>query len=184
PEGRFFYKMTDAYVIEKADSTNVCVNLKCDEIICRDAGAPRDIQIVYTLNENGVNFDVVWCGKDANRLTEAIFLHIYPECSDFTMIKTGSEVDYKKVASMGGRNLHAVEKCIIKNDFADFELINRHSPLLSPGHGKILEFDDKIEDIGKDGVSFVLYDNVWGTNFPLWYEDNARFNFSIKRKER
>lgn len=31
----------------------------------------------------------------------------------------------------------------------------------------------------KDGISYVLYDNVWGTNFPLWYEDNARFDFVI-----
>lgn len=184
PAGRFYYKMTNAYVTEKSSCTEICVNLKCDNIICTEAGAPRKLQIVYTLNESGVGFDVVWCGKDANRLTEAIFLHIYPESNDFTLIKTGSEIDYKKVVSMGGKNLHAVEKCIIKNDFADFELINRHSPLLSPGKGKILEYDNKVADIDKDGVSFVLYDNVWGTNFPLWYEDNALFNFSIKLKNK
>ena len=48
--------------------------------------------------------------------------------------------------------------------------------------GKILEFDNKKEDIRKDGISFVLYNNVWGTNFPLWYEQNARFEFKIKVK--
>ena len=44
---------------------------------------------------------------------------------------------------------------------------------------KILEFDNRIEDVKKDGISFVLYNNVWGTNFPLWYEDNARFGFKL-----
>ena len=38
------------------------------------------------------------------------------------------------------------------------------------------------EDYKKDGISFVLYNNVWGTNFPLWYEDNACFQFEIKKK--
>ena len=37
-----------------------------------------------------------------------------------------------------------------------------------------------IEDINKDGISYVLCNNVWGTNFPLWYEENAMFSFEIK----
>ena len=39
----------------------------------------------------------------------------------------------------------------------------------------------KYEDIEKDGLSYVLYNNVWGTNFPLWYEDNAKFVFRIRK---
>ena len=54
-----------------------------------------------------------------------------------------------------------------------------HSPLVSFGRGKILEFDNKFESVRKDGISFVLHNNVWGTNFPLWYEDNAKFTFKI-----
>lgn len=48
---------------------------------------------------------------------------------------------------------------------------------------QILEYDNKIESIEEDGISFVLYDNVWGTNFPLWYEENARFKFEIKEQK-
>ena len=50
------------------------------------------------------------------------------------------------------------------------------------GKGKILEFDNRNESVKKDGISFVLENNVWGTNFPLWYEDNARFLFEIRMK--
>ena len=84
---------------------------------------------------------------------------------------------------MGGRNLHAVERCIMKTASGDFTLINHHSPLLSVGRGKILEYDNKIEDVRRDGISYVLYDNVWGTNFPLWYDDNALFSFEIKAED-
>lgn len=64
-----------------------------------------------------------------------------------------------------------------------FEMCNIHSPLISPGGGKILEYDNKIESVENDGISFVLYDNVWGTNFPLWYEENERFKFEIKEQK-
>lgn len=181
PEGSFYYKMKSAYVSEEDTQIKVFVNLKCNSEICENAGAPRDVQIAYTLNSNGLKFDVLWCGKDANRLTEALFLHLYPNAGDFKLVKVGSPIDYKSTASMSGRNLHAVEKCIMKKDFGNFDFINYHSPLISIGKGKILEYDNKIEDIETDGISYVLYNNVWGTNFPLWYEDNALFSFEIRK---
>lgn len=183
PKGSFYYKMDSAYVSEEEKQIKIFANLKCNSEICENAGAPRDVQIVYTLNGNGLKFDVLWCGKDANRLTEAIFLHLYPNTSDFSLVKLGSQIDYNSTVSMGGRNLHAVEKCLMKKDFGNFEFINYHSPLISIGRGKILEYDNKIESIEKDGISYVLYNNVWGTNFPLWYEDNALFSFEISKNK-
>lgn len=53
------------------------------------------------------------------------------------------------------------------------------SSLASLGHGKILQFDNKTESLC-DGLAFILCDNVWGTNFPLRYGDNAYFAFEIK----
>lgn len=182
PEGSFYYSMKDAFVEKSEDKITVSVNLQCESEICEKTGAPRCVQTVYTLNKNGLSFDVSWFGKDASRLTEAIFLHLYPNTDEISLVKIGSEVDYKSVVSMGGKNLHAVEKCKFTNGAGEFELINRHSPLVSIGNGKILEYDNKTESI-EDGISYVLYDNVWGTNFPQWYEDNARFSFEIIRKE-
>lgn len=180
PEGRFYYKMDGAYVSEENAQIKVFANLKCNNEVCEKAGAPRQVQIVYTLNNDGLKFEVLWCSKDANRLTEAIFLHLYPTADSFSMVKLGSQIDYNSTASMGGRNLHAVGKCIMKNSFGNFDFINYHSPLISIGKGKILEYDNKLESMENDGLSYVLYNNVWGTNFPLWYEDNAYFAFAIK----
>ncbi|MDD6603259.1 MAG: DUF5054 domain-containing protein [Eubacteriales bacterium] len=182
PQGRFYYKMTDAFIISDDIATKVLVNLRCDKTACDLAGAPRTIQALYTIDSKGVCFDVIWIDKDANRTTEAIFLHLYPAFDDFSLTKLGSNIDYKSVVSMGGRNLHAVEKCTFKCSGEEFEIQNLHSPLISLGQGKILEYDNKIEDCATDGISYVLYNNVWGTNFPLWYEENARFTFEIKEQ--
>ncbi len=172
PSGRF------SYLVDKmcAKDKQIIVNLTCDKKLCDELGAPRLIQLVYTLTEDGLKLNASWYNKDANRLTEAIYIHIFP-AQDIQIKKLGCIVNPNEVASMGSRNLHAVQG--IK--MGSYEIINHHSPLVSVGKGKILEFDNKFANVKTDGLSFVLYNNVWGTNFPLWYEDNANFTFQIKK---
>ncbi len=174
PAGRF------PYTVEKvsAQGSEITVNLTCGKKFCEELGAPRLIQIVYTLDDRGLDIDVSWYGKDANRLTEAIYLNFFPNADKVLLNKLGCLVSPDEVALNGSRNLHAVQSFL----WDEYEMVNLHSPLISFGGGKILEFDNEFEDVRKDGISFVLYNNVWGTNFPLWYEDNARFEFKIKLK--
>ena len=174
PSGRFGYRAEKIY----AEGSQIKVNLFCDRKLCNDLGAPRLIQVIYNLTEEGLHIDVSWFGKDANRLTEAIYLNLFPNADSVELTKLGCKVDPKEVAINGSRNLHAVQSV----SFGDYEIINVHSPLVSFGKGKILEFDNQFESVRKDGISFVLENNVWGTNFPLWYEDNARFEFKIRIK--
>lgn len=177
PAGRFEY-FADRAV---RDGNQVIVQLKCEKRLCEELGAPRLIQIIYTLNENGVKIDVSWFGKDANRLTEAVYMHLFPSNNNINLIKISDEIDPKSVASKGGRNLHAVFGTELACDNRNYRIINHHSPLVSIGRGKILQFDNKFESAETDGITYVLYNNVWGTNFPLWYEDNARFLFEISK---
>ena len=171
PSGRF------EYTAEKisASENGVRVNLICEKELCEKLGAPRLIQAVYTLTERGVTVDVSWFGKDANRLTEALYLNLFPDADEVLLKKLGSYIRPDEVALNGSRNLHAVQSVC----FGAYEIKNLHTPLASFGRGKILEFDNKLESIRKYGISFVLQNNVWGTNFPLWYEDNARLVFEI-----
>lgn len=177
PEGRFFYKAVKTLMMKSEDSVKIVAELKCDQKLCDELGAPRSIQILYTLSDNELTFDVNWYCKDANRLTEAVFLHLYPQTNDVKLKKMGYIIAPETVVSKGSRNLHATE-CVMLGE--KYQIVNHHSPLVSIGRGKILEFDNKLESVEKDGLSFVLYNNVWGTNFPLWYEDNAKFTFEIK----
>ena len=179
PDGRFYYKMTDSFVMTEQDKIKIAVNMSLSRDICEQTGAPRKAQVIYTLKADGLKISLSWYGKDANRTPEAIFLHFYPCADRCDLIKLGTEIDPESTASMGSRNLHAVEKAVMKNSGGSFEIYNYHSPLISIGRGKILEFDNKFESIEKYGVSYLLCNNVWGTNFPLWYEDNARFDYFI-----
>ena len=107
-------------------------------------------------------------------------MHLFPSNGNISLTKLGDSIDPNSVVSKGSRNLHAVQNLILKTENDNYKFTNFDNPILSPGKGKILEFDNKFEDVAKDGITYVLYDNVWGTNFPLWYEDNARFRFAIE----
>lgn len=181
PVGRFAYSVVKA-VLDDSDEKNpkVYVNLKCDEKLCKELGAPKDMQIVYALTDNGLEVELSWFGKDASRLTEAIYMHLFPANGNIKLNKLGDIVNPSSVISKGSKNLHAVSEAELTTDKNSYTFINFDNPLLSPGKGKILEFDNQFEDMEKDGFSYVLYNNVWGTNFPLWYEDNAKFRFAVK----
>ena len=177
---RFPYTLRGA-VCHGRRTEEVCigVDLACEPGLCEDQGAPRIIQLIYRLSPAGLQFDTAWFGKDANRLTEAVFLHLFPAAGGIRLRKLGEWVDPASVVSMGGRNLHAVQEMELNTAGGRFRWTNRHAPLLSIGLGKILEYDNRFEDAGCQGITYVLYNNVWGTNFPLWYEENARFHFEI-----
>lgn len=179
PAGRFPYRLQKAALSGGPVQPRICVNLICDPKLCDELGAPRMVQIVYELQPSGLQMDVSWFGKDASRLTEAIFLRMFPAAGSLRLRKINTWINPDEVVSMGGRNLHAVMGAVLHTEHGGYRFHNRHAPLLSIGRGKILEFDNQFEDIGKDGITYVLYDNVWGTNFPLWYEENARFRFVI-----
>lgn len=180
PIGRFSYSAVKAVLDDSKKNPKIYVNLKCDERLCRELGAPRDIQIIYTLSENGLEIDISWFGKDASRLTEAIYMRLFPANGNIKLKKLEDTIEPNSVISNGSRNLHAVSAAELIADKNSYKFTNFDNPILSLGKGKILEFDNKFEDIEKDGISYVLYNNVWGTNFPLWYEDNAKFRFAIE----
>ena len=177
-KGSFYYKKENAFISQNENEAKLFVDLNCEKSLCEDLGAPREIQIIYTLTKENIKIDVSWFNKDANRLTEAIYFKLYPLENEISLEKLGASVDPYKVVSKGSRNLHAVRNTVLKNVENTINITNLTTPLISIGKGKILEFDNEFENL-QDGISYVLYNNVWGTNFPLWYEENAHFEFLI-----
>lgn len=182
PTGRFAYTCTAASAPRTSDGlSELTIHLTCDRTLCDQLGAPRLVQVVYRLTAAGLQMEVSWFGKDANRLTEAFYLRLFPAAGDLFVQKLGALLSPFSVVSMGARRLHAVERAMLQTESGRFALCSRHAPLLCLGKGRILEYANTTPDVGRDGLAFVLHDNVWGTNFPLWYSDNARFVFTIQK---
>ena len=53
------------------------------------------------------------------------------------------------------------------------------APLVAPGKPALLNFDNQQPPL-ENGMHFNLYNNIWGTNFPMWFEEDARFRFLLR----
>jgi len=54
--------------------------------------------------------------------------------------------------------------------------------LVTVGTPALLTFPTDAPSVD-DGVSFNLLNNLFGTNFVMWYDENARFRFTVRLAE-
>ena len=79
------------------------------------------------------------------------------------------------VAAGGNRRMHHTQKGV---RWAGLELEGLDTGLVSLGGPALLEFDRTLPEQSA-GAWWNLYNNVWGTNFPMWYGQDARFRFIL-----
>lgn len=184
-QGVFGYKMVELLEKRQSNEALFLVRLVIDKRVSSNLGAPEFIEVLYTINTKKGKFkqQIIWRNKEASRLTEAIFLHFNLCLKEASLKykKLGKEVNPLDVVENGNRNISAVEEVLFDIGNQKYCIKNYHSPLVSLGKGKILRFDNIYLNPYTEGLSFILYNNVWGTNFPLWYSENAYFAFEIQK---
>ena len=142
---------------------------------CSCFGAPHACEMKYLFDKSGIHADFAWFGKDANLIAEAIWLGFNPIDTDLRIYKLYGKIDPQHVVSRGNRNLHATDKGVT---FRHLSIQTPDSALVSPQRPCVLDYPNEIPT-QEEGVYFGLYNNLWGTNFPMWYEEDARFRFDI-----
>ena len=147
-------------------------------------GSPRNITVELFLPNKTKELQVTlqWFNKPAYRLPEASWFSFIPpvQNGDWIIDKMGQPVNFRDVIRNGNRKLHSTQdgvrfespnnKCAI----ASFD-----APLVAPGERSLLNFDNRLPE-ANDGVHFCLHDNVWGTNFAMWFEDDMKYRFVFK----
>jgi hypothetical protein len=144
-------------------------------------GCPREVRLDLDLpdtDDQPLELALAWRGKDPTRLPEASWLDVHPrgvEPATWRLVKMGVRIDPCDVVAGGGRFLHAVEAV----EAGDFTLVPLDAALVAPGGPRLLRADDASPDLGR-GISVNLHNNVWGSNFPMWYGEDARFRFRFE----
>lgn len=157
------------------------------ELELKDAthGAPRkwNVEWIFSSDAPQVSIDVKWFDKPANRLPEALWMSIQPSSAvpkGWTLDKMGQPISPIDVVSKGNRNLHAVDRFVHYADSTGSLVVETiDAPLVAPGEPSLLDFNDGQPPLEK-GIHFNLYNNVWGTNFPMWFGEDARFRFTLQ----
>ncbi len=158
-----------------ADDKKIVLKYSFDPVATERFGCPAESDLVITVCDGAVHFDLAWNNKPANRMGEALWFGFEPISETKLIRKMGAWVDPETVVHKGGKRLHATDFGV-KYDTLTIETVDAH--LVAPQEPSLLNF---IEDEPKDkGTYFNLHNNLWGTNFPMWYEDDARFRFVIK----
>jgi len=148
-------------------------------------GAPAKVFLTYRLPPNGSTLfvDLQWFNKPAARLPEAFWMNFQPAAGEgaaWHIEKMGSEISPLEVVENGNRHLHASGQYVIcRNPGSSLTLSALDSPLVAPGQRSLLNFTNDQPDM-REGVHFCLLNNLWGTNFPMWFEEDCRFRFEIK----
>lgn len=160
-----------------AGAAVVIVELCFSEEVRSTSAAPPWVLVGYELAdglEGQMSCWLQWVGKPAARWPESTWWSFTPSVSDpgrWSMVKLGEDVSPLDVVSGGARTMHAVD-AVHHPDGVRIELPD--SPLVAPGSPSLLRYEDRLPDLD-GGWHVCLYDNVWGTNFPMWCPGDARF---------
>ena len=177
-------RLESCRLVEEEDTVCIREKLVFPQEPCELYGCPRYAEVEYRIlkEKPGIELSLQWFEKAASRLPEAIsytFNPIVPKPAHWKMDKLGSMISPLEVVSRGSHRLHAVQSgCYYVDEDVCLALLTQDAPLVACGNRNYLRFDNRLAEM-EQGFHFVLDNNLWGTNFRMWYEEDARFRFSI-----
>jgi len=170
------------------DRSEYLLELGLDPILSDTFGAPRQIYVTYAFSNTTPQIDInlQWFEKPATRLAEAMWLKFTPIVSKPTLWEMdvmGSPVSPYEVVVNGSRHLHAIWTGVSyreANNSVVFSIESKDANLVAPGDtDHLLFFDGANQPKVEGGMHFNIYNNLWGTAFNQWYDDDARFRFTL-----
>lgn len=139
-------------------------------------GGMRELETVICLEEKQILVDFAWWGKEATRVAEGSWIAFCPSEKVTGIQKLGSMINPGQVVRHGNRRLHATDGEVA---FETLALCPLDSPIVSVGEKGLLKFPETAAELDR-GVFCNLHNNIWGTNSPMWYLDDARFRFVVR----
>lgn len=166
------------------DADRAVVALKMAPEATEDFGCPRAIEIAFSFLHDTPTLliAVQWFDKDAVRIPEATWFSLGFEVdnpSRWMLDKLGEPIVPSAVVQQGNRAMHGVGGGIAyRSADGSVQVQTQDAPVVSVGDRHLLNFLRTIPDPA-GGFHFNLHNNVWGTNFPAWYGEDAKFRFAV-----
>lgn len=178
-------KVEAVYLPGDSKITSMLFKLGFEDDAVKRYGAPRVTWLRFTLTPglSRLNIDLQWFHKSPCRMPEALWLGFTPVNSqslEWKMEKLGKWLSPLSIVENGNRHLHAVGRGVT-GSIGDKKIAISplDSALVAPGEPSLLDFNNHQPDLSK-GMHFCLLDNLWVTNFPMWFEEDCRFRFVVE----
>ncbi|MDR1938604.1 MAG: DUF5054 domain-containing protein [Tannerellaceae bacterium] len=143
---------------------------------------PEQVNSQYIVKKDGsVEMTVSLINKPANRLPEAYWVSFIPsEVVSVFAEKMGCRVDVLDVVKGGNRQMHGIDSYVdIVTDKGCFRITSLDAPVVAIGERNALNYSTGLPDLSK-GIHFCLFNNLWGTNFTMWWEGSIAYRFRIQ----
>eukprot|EP01111_Echinosteliopsis_oligospora_P018725 TRINITY_DN8746_c0_g1_i1.p1 TRINITY_DN8746_c0_g1~~TRINITY_DN8746_c0_g1_i1.p1 ORF type:complete len:564 (-),score=154.55 TRINITY_DN8746_c0_g1_i1:70-1761(-) len=179
------------YYRENTTASEFYVYLTMPSTVVINNGAPKDLYIYIALPEDDdtIQIDVVLQNKTATRIAEAAFVTFRPDwVKDTTTLsvdKLGEFISINEVNRNGSIHLHGVGQGVQYTQGANtLSVIGFDTAVVNVGPLNVFPTPLGVYPSSSLGSSFVLYDNLWGTNYVMWYpflegEDQLLFRFQL-----
>jgi len=148
------------------------------------AGFESGLTVSYELDirNGGLRVELRWPSKTATVVPEALWLGFssLSVSSTVSVHKLGQYVSAHDAVIGGARNLHAIEDGIVFHEpSVDLAIRSLDTALVSIGDNRLLTDSSQFAGPGST-AHFNLFNNLWGTNFPLWIEGAMSYTFEIE----
>jgi hypothetical protein len=175
----------DIFMKKNVQGTSLLIDMVVtDENNQPVGGSPRVIttELFFPDEKKEIQATLNWFNKPPHRLPEASWFSFIPSIQkgDWILDKMGQAINFRDVVTDGNRKLHAIQNDVRLEDSDQNCIIESlDAPLVAPGERNLLNFDNRLPD-AKEGVHFCLHNNVWGTNFMMWFGDDMKYRFKMK----
>jgi len=154
-------------------------------------GAPESIwQHVQVEHFGNIQMTLHLLNKTASRLPEALWLRFNPKPqkdSTWLLNKLGSYINPFPVVVNGSSHLHNVQHSIRHwtSSKLGIELETKDSGLICLGEPNPFPTPLNTKPNLDDGASISLFNNIWGTNYVMWYpfdnkDGDAAYRFTLR----
>ena len=173
---------------EDAEAHRVLARLQivdADALQSGRAAFPEKMYLEFVLPkaEPVIHMNFYWFQKRATRLPEALWLTFDPIVSDqkgWAMDKSGEQISPFDVVSAGNGHMHAVSTGFSHvGDKESIVIETLDSPVIALGEKSPLNFSISQPDL-TGGIHCNLFNNAWGTNYIMWFQENMRFRFVLR----
>jgi len=178
-------QVTEGWLRQDSDATHILLRLDGPAVAHTDYGCPQHFTLEMTAPhaEPVVQWRLQWFNKPATRMPEAAWFSFNPRVSptgQWQMNKMGEVIDPLDVVRYGNQHLHAVDRSLTWHDAkGNLQIETLDAALVSPGSPGLLKFGRTPVSV-KGGMHINLQNNIWGTNFPQWYGEDAAFRFVLR----
>ena len=128
----------------------------------------------FTVETEGEAVTVKWFGKKPSRLPQAFWLKFKGMEEKWELSKMGG-LWVKPDRLIGSPFISAIDKGV-RGGSVCIESLD--AALVAPYGRRLLRYG---EERGSEDLYFNLYNNIWNTNFPMWYGDDGLFRFILHK---